>query len=257
MIPTQLELQFIQHHVEGEIINQRASDGYVNATAMCKSVGKLFADYSRLKTTADFINELSSDMGIPISELIQTLKGGNPENQGTWVHPDIAVNLGQWLSPKFAVQVSRWVRDWVTGGQSTKSEIPVHIRRYMMNRGKIPHTHFSILNELTFNLVAPLEDSGYTLPPEMVPDISEGLIFSRWLREQKNIDTSTFPTYIHQYPDGRAVPARLYPNAYLADFKHHFNTVWLPNHAPKYFKERDAAALPLITMIMLPELKEE
>jgi len=54
-------------------------------------------------------------MGIPISELIQSFKGGRAENQGTWVHPDIAINLAQWLSPKFAVQVSRWVREWMSG----------------------------------------------------------------------------------------------------------------------------------------------
>ena len=46
-------------------------------------------------------------MGIPISELVIAKRGGS--KQGTFVHPDIAINLGQWLSPKFAVQVSRRV----------------------------------------------------------------------------------------------------------------------------------------------------
>ena len=32
----------------------------------------------------DFVKELSSDTGIPVSELIQSVKGGNPEFQGTW-----------------------------------------------------------------------------------------------------------------------------------------------------------------------------
>jgi len=41
-------------------------------------------------------------------------------------------------------------------------------------------------------------------------------------------------------------------NEYLADFKKHFNEVWLPEHAPKYFETRDAKALSLITTIMLP-----
>lgn len=52
-------------------------DGYVNATALCKAVGKLMADYTRLRNTQDFLNELASDMGIPISELVQSVKGGD------------------------------------------------------------------------------------------------------------------------------------------------------------------------------------
>ena len=127
----------------------------------------------------------------------------------------------------------------------------------MANRGKIPHTHFSILNEITFNLVAPLEEAGYTLPSNLVPDISQGRIFSKWLRDNKGVEPKAFPSYRHEYPDGRTFDARLYPNEYLADFKKHFNEVWLPKHAPKYFEKRDTKALSLITTIMLPELEGE
>lgn len=89
----QLELALISHEIENTLIHQRAADGYVNATAMCKAVGKDFYDYSRLKTTIAFIEELSSDTGIPGSELIISIKGGNPSLQGTWVHPDVAITL--------------------------------------------------------------------------------------------------------------------------------------------------------------------
>lgn len=63
----QTKLNLIPHEVEGKVIHQRASDGYVNATAMCKAAGKLLGDYVRLKTTDSFVSELSSDMGIHIS----------------------------------------------------------------------------------------------------------------------------------------------------------------------------------------------
>ncbi|HHS9578906.1 TPA: KilA-N domain-containing protein, partial [Raoultella planticola] len=151
------------------------------------------------------------------------------------------------------VQVSRWVREWMSG-ERAPAELPIHLKRYMTNRGRVPHTHFSMLNELTFNLVAPLEQAGYTLPEKMVPDISEGRVFSQWLRENRGVEPKTFPTYNHEYPDGRTFPVRLYPNEYLADFKQHFNEVWLPQYAPKYFAERDQRALTLIEKIMLPDL---
>lgn len=51
----------------------------VNATQMSKPFGKLVGDWLRLRSTDEFINTLSTDMQIPISALIQVVKGGNNE----------------------------------------------------------------------------------------------------------------------------------------------------------------------------------
>lgn len=242
-------LALISHEIEGKLVHQRAVDGYVNATAMCKAVGKNFADYRRLITTQAFLAELSSVMGIPITGLLLVIQGGKPHEQGTWVHPDIAINLGQWCSPKFAVAVSRWVHDWMTG-RVRKGALPYHIERYMANRSGIPHTHFSMLNELTFGLIGPLESQGYTLPDRMVPDISTGKMFCSWLRKAKGLDTNRLLTYTHKYADGRVVQAKLYPNSVLADFRRHFNEEWLPKHALEYFAERDSSAVPHLKKLL-------
>jgi hypothetical protein len=102
-------------HKVGEVeIGQRVSDGYVNATAMCKARGRLLGNYLRNDTTQEYLEALSADMRIRISDLVQVRKGGNPDQQGTWVHPDIAVHLGQWCDPVFAVLVNRWMREWLT-----------------------------------------------------------------------------------------------------------------------------------------------
>jgi len=246
----QLNFQFIDREIEGALIQQRAMDGYINATALCNAVGKKFSDYSRLDTTKEFLEALSSDAGIPASGLVVTVKGGIPQMQGTWVHPDVAVHLGQWLSPKFAVAVSKWVREWMSG--AVKTRLPYHIQRYIANRSEVPHTHFSVLNELTFSLIGPLESSGYTLPENLLPDISEGRMFAKWLRDEKKVDTKSLPTYKHVYADGRMVDARLYPNEWLADFRKHFHEVWLPQRARKYFEEKDPKALEY-----LPKLLDE
>src|SRR5690606_13038434 len=99
----QYELDLVPHKIKGNVIHLRQQDGYVNATAMCKAAGKLFADYYRLKTTKAYLEELSADMGIPIPKLVQVFSGGDPKLQGTWVHPQVAIHLAQWLSPAFAV----------------------------------------------------------------------------------------------------------------------------------------------------------
>lgn len=247
------QFELIPRVEEGSIIPQRLSDGYINATALCQSVGKTFSHYKASRQAIEFIEELSKQSGLTEAQLIHSIVGGNAKLQGTWVHPQLAINLAQWLSAKFAVKVSQWVHEWSQG--QVKFATPVHIKRYMQNRHKIPHTHFSMLNEMTLSLIAPLETAGYILPERMVPDISEGRMFCSWLRKNRGIEPSDFPSYEHEYTDGRKVQARLYPVELYADFRRHFHEVWLPQKAPEYFQQRDASALEFLEVLLLPAPK--
>jgi hypothetical protein len=247
----QLSFELIPHKVGREIIQQRAKDGYINATAMCKAAGKNWFDYRRQKTTDPYLDALSTETGIPASELIQSLRGGDVSLQGTWVHPQIAIHLGQWLSPEFAVKVSRWVFDWMSGlSPKPKAQLPYHLRRYVANAQNVPVGYFSILTELTQTLIAPLELMGYTVPEKMMPDISQGQMFCKWLRDKCGIDTDTLPTYTHIYEDGRRVKAKAYPEKLLATFRKHFREEWLPVKAVPYFKDRDPLALPFLPKLL-------
>jgi len=250
MIAQQMSLALIPHVSEGVLISQRVHDGYFNATAACKAAGKQFNDYVRLAATKAFVDELSRDTGIPVSELIQSVKGGNPAEQGSWIHPDVAVHMGQWLSPKFAVLVTRWVREWMARSKYAGVGMPYHLARYTANSHKIPYTHFSILNEMTLALIAPLENEGYRLPESLIPDISQGKMFAKWLRDTKGIDTDSMPTYPHEYADGRVVQAKMYPVELIEEFRLHFNEVWLPQRSTEYFRERDPKALPYLPKLL-------
>lgn len=214
----QHDLTLIPHRVDGELIEQRRIDGYINATAMCRAAGKLFGHYYENKTTRAFLGELAGVIGIPISELVQSVRGGGPAIQGTWVHPKVAIHLAQWLSPRFAVQVTEWVYDWMTGRAGRGHRMPYHLRRYVKNRGNVPEGHFSVLVEMTQLVIAPMEDQGYSLPEKLLPDISQGRMFCRWLRDNMGINTDRLPTYDHHYEDGRVVRAKAYPERLLPRF---------------------------------------
>jgi KilA domain-containing protein len=256
----QLNLALIPHQVGGEIIQQRAKDGYINATAMCKAAGKLWYEYRRATSTENFLEALEADTGISRNELIQSLRGGH-EGQGTWVHPQVATHLAQWLSPEFAVKVSRWVYDWMSGrARPERVELPYHLRRYVVNSGNVPVGHFSILVEMTQMLIGPMEMMGYTLPEGMLPDISMGRMFCKWLRDKHGVDTDALPTYLHAYEDGRRIQAKAYPESLLAAFRKHFREEWFPLHAETYFRKRDASALPYLPRLLakpapIPALK--
>lgn len=251
----QYELALIPHRVDGELIEQRKIDGYINATAMCRAAGRLFGDYARLKTTDAYLRELSSDMGIPISELVQSVKGGGPTVQGTWVHPHVATHLAQWLSPRFAVQVAKWVYDWMTGRSAARGQMPYHLRRYVKNRVNVPEGHFSVLVEMTQLVIAPMEEAGYTLPENMLPDISQGRMFCAWLREEMGIYTNALPTYDHYYEDGRVVRAKAYPDELLAHFRRHLRERWIPEKSVSYFRQRDPEAVQYLPALYPKQIK--
>ncbi len=249
----------IGRKAESEIISQRVTDGYINATAMCKAAGKEWKDYSRLSTTKPFIDALSDAVGVAHHDLILSVglveARGNPQLQGTWVHPQVAVHLAQWLSPKFAVLVSQWVADWMSGGARTYN-MPYHLRRYMANVHNVPYGHFSILNEVTLSLIGPLESLGYIVSNTQVVDISVGKMFSKHLRDA-GYPVDEFPTYKHLYEDGRIVYPRAYPNELLGEIRKFFVEKWLKERARDYFAERDPNALPYLDeFLALPNYRE-
>lgn len=256
----QLDLALIDRNVDEVHIHQRLIDGYINATSLCEASGKKLGHYLENSSTKAFLNELSSEIGIPITELVKIIKGGIPQFQGTWIHPQVAINLAQWASPKYAVLVSKWVFEWMSGNIPNTKRLPYHLQRYLINRAEIPSTHFSIFNEIVYNLIAPLEDKGYELPDKLVPDISQGRMFADWVRKIKGLEPNDFPTYTHTYPDGRSIPnVKLYPNFLLGDFRDHFHNVWLKERAAKYFNEKDKNALPYLQEMvkLLPASKKE
>lgn len=254
-VQLQLQTGFIDRLADNEVVTQRVSDGYFNATAMCRASGKLMGDYLRLSTSKAFLAELSSDMGIPISTLVQSIRGGAPNLQGTWVHPQVAINLAQWLSPKFAVLVSKWVLEW-TSGNIRQPSLPYHLRRYMVNMPNVPYGYFSMLNEVTLSLIGPLEQLGYTVSANMIPDGSLGKTFSNHLRKL-GYPVDTYPKYPHQFEDGRVIQARAYPNELIGELRRFFTEEWLRTRSEKYFAERDPQALPYLKKFLsLPNYRE-
>lgn len=93
----------------------------VNATEMAKPFGKLVADWTRQKSTEEFLTSLSAVRGIPISALIQSVKGGNSV-QGTWMHEDVALEFARWLSPAFSIWCNDHIKELLTTGVTTASD---------------------------------------------------------------------------------------------------------------------------------------
>lgn len=132
--------QLIPHTINDRTICQRKDDGYIHATAMCNAAGKRLNNYLRNTVTRDFIDALATETRIRATELVVVKRGGTPSEQGTWVHPKVALHLAQWLSPGFAVQVVNWVFDWMndrTGQNPITAHRPRRLPRWNPTRDDI------------------------------------------------------------------------------------------------------------------------
>lgn len=241
----QYSLTLIQRQVNNSVIEQRANDGYINATALCKVAGKRWHNYLREETSGHFLRALEAKTGISRGELIQEVNTNTP-SPSAWVHPKVAIHLAQWLSADFAVQVSEWVYDWMSGASSPRppAQLPPHLDRYLKNDGRVPQGYFSILQETGLSLFGPMYNLGFEIPKGWVPDISVGRLYCAWLRDKHGIDTDALPTYDHDYLDGRPmVQAKVYPEALLPDFRTWFRSRWLPEYGVNYFKRKDPSSL--------------
>jgi hypothetical protein len=106
----------------GIVIRYRKKDSYIHATGMCQAYNKLVGHWWQNKQTQDFLKILSPHIGIPICGLVQKSRATGPDG-GTWVHPDVAVQLAMWLDNLLTIRVIQWNRKMMTGDLSLVAEL--------------------------------------------------------------------------------------------------------------------------------------
>lgn len=127
------EIVSVRRLVNGISVEQRVSDGFINATMMCLAHDKDIYDWLKQDSTRRIVFALAKRLGIEIkteknrhsviprlSDLFPSLlvvRRGSPINGGgTWIHYKLAVNLAQWCNEEFALLVSDWIEEWLIQG---------------------------------------------------------------------------------------------------------------------------------------------
>ena len=236
------QLTLVPHTYQNFVISQRESDGYINATAMCKVAGKLFGHYLENKQTKAFLNALQSDIGIPISALVQSIKGGDPTTQGSWVHPQVAVHLAQWLSPEFSVKVSQWIVEWMSGKKPSDREWEQFQDRVSLVYDNVPVDYFCVFREIA-DLFASMISNGASLGTKVILDISVGSCWGKYWRENElEVDFGPRMKFPHFYPSyfpqhwSNPQDAHCYPEDALPTFKRWLRDEYVPTKMPSYLK---------------------
>ena len=90
---------------------------FVNATTMAKPFGKLPKDFLKTQQAHSVMNELVTvRRKILTADLVQVIQGGTPNEQGTWMHEDVALEFARWLSPAFAIWCNDRIKELLRHG---------------------------------------------------------------------------------------------------------------------------------------------
>jgi hypothetical protein len=101
------------------ITELRTSDGMVNATQMCQSVGKQFSKFMDMSKTKRFLSKLAEELGTS-TLMVDITRGG--KQAGSFVHPRVLTWLACWCDIGFAVHVTKWVEQAKTSVTGVRDE---------------------------------------------------------------------------------------------------------------------------------------
>ena len=106
----------------GNIAVSFRADGFLNATVIASHFGKQARDYLKTEQTQQYITALAENLSVKTKILtkenqIVIVKRGGSE-QGTWLHPKLAIHFARWLDPKFSVWCDEQIEALLNGNVS-------------------------------------------------------------------------------------------------------------------------------------------
>jgi hypothetical protein len=105
----------------GQVIDQRNCDGFVNATQMAKANDVRFADWLENVQAKKYLKALQESDFAKFGtnkDLIIVESVGFPAIKTQWIHPLIAIAFGQWISPEFHVWCNIHIKTLIETGKT-------------------------------------------------------------------------------------------------------------------------------------------
>jgi hypothetical protein len=106
-------------------INIRNTDGYVQASDMCKAGVIHWSKQSVDVSNNTGFKTVSKELTSEIHNIIQSTRGGFHHDRSVWVHPQIAISLAKCINPEFAVDVSIWINHWKENSSCSHTKIRI------------------------------------------------------------------------------------------------------------------------------------
>jgi hypothetical protein len=97
----------------GQIIEQRQTDNYVNLTQMAKANNVQLKHFNESEFAVKYLKALQES--ISRESRLMEVKGFGADKT-TWGHPLVAIAFGQWISPEFHVWCNLNIQTLITNG---------------------------------------------------------------------------------------------------------------------------------------------
>lgn len=126
------------------------NNGYLNATVVAAHFNRRVGNYLKSERTQEYIAALAEKLSVTPKRAtednqIVIIKQGGTE-QGTWLHPKLAVDFARWLDPKFAVWCDEQIEQILSGSPKLETQTTIDERRGLVDAVKA----FAIRRNLDF-----------------------------------------------------------------------------------------------------------
>lgn len=114
------------------------ADGWLNATASAAALGKSgLENFLRSTTYTEYADVVAAASSVKITDLKKTVTGKGKE-QGTFLHPEMAVVFARWISPAFAYWCDKQVAALIRKAQEAPGLNRAARARRMERLGQSP-----------------------------------------------------------------------------------------------------------------------
>ena len=117
------------------------NNGYLNATVVAAHFNRRVGNYLKSERTQEYIAALAEKLSVTSKRAtednqIVIIKQGGTE-QGTWLHPKLAVDFARWLDPKFAVWCDEQIERILSGSPKLETQTTIDERRGLVDAVKL------------------------------------------------------------------------------------------------------------------------
>lgn len=117
------------------------NNGYLNATVVAAHFNRRVGNYLKSERTQEYIAALAEKLSVTPKRAtednqIVIIKQGGTE-QGTWLHPKLAVDFARWLDPKFAVWCDEQIEQILSGSPKLETKTTIDERRSLVDAVKL------------------------------------------------------------------------------------------------------------------------
>ena len=117
------------------------NNGYLNATVVAAHFNRRVGNYLKSERTQEYIAALAEKLSVTPKRAtednqIVIIKQGGTE-QGTWLHPKLAVDFARWLDPKFAVWCDEQIEQILSGSPKLETQTTIDERRGLVEAVKL------------------------------------------------------------------------------------------------------------------------